>query len=267
MGANILLIGNGAREHALAEAIKNSKHKPRLHCFMNARNPGLLNCSESSFVGDITNPEEILQFATKVRATLAVIGPEAPLAAGVTDALQRNISVIGPTKAAAQIETSKSFARYLFEKYNINASPRYKTCTSLQQASDMLKQLDGYVIKADGLRSGKGVKLSGEHLATKEEANEYAQECIAKDGRVVIEEKLVGEEFSLMSFSDGNTLRHMPLVQDHKRAYENDTGPDDANHAQEGMYMLCDPKNNFNGKRTNHPAKRIRPQNIRNNTR
>jgi len=238
VGVNVLLIGNGAREHALAEAIKNSKQKPRLHCFMGSRNPGMLDCSDSSFTGDITDKAAICAFADKVKATIAIIGPEAPLAAGVTDALQeKGIQVIGPTKIAAQIETSKAFTRHLLEKYDIHASPLHKTCTSVSEAAEWLSKLDQYVIKADGLRSGKGVKLSEEHLKTKEEALLYAEECIKKEGRVVIEEKLIGQEFSLMSFSDGNTLRHMPLVQDHKRAHENDEG---VNTGGMGSYSMPD---------------------------
>ena len=238
MGVNVLLIGSGAREHALAEGIKNSKQKPRLHCFMGSRNPGMLDCSDSSFTGDIKDKIAVCAFADKVKATIAIIGPEAPLAAGVADALQeKGIQVIGPTKIAAQIETSKAFTRNLLEKYNIHASPLHKTCTSVSEAAEWISKLDQYVIKADGLRSGKGVKLSEEHLKTKEEALLYVEECIKKDGRVVIEEKLIGQEFSLMSFSDGNTLRHMPLVQDHKRAHENDEG---ANTGGMGSYSMPD---------------------------
>ena len=238
MGVNVLLIGSGAREHALAEGIKNSKQKPRLHCFMGSRNPGMLDCSDSSFTGDIKDKIAVCAFADKVKATIAIIGPEAPLAAGVADALQeKGIQVIGPTKIAAQIETSKAFTRNLLEKYNIHASPLHKTCTSVSEAAEWISKLDQYVIKADGLRSGKGVKLSEEHLKTKEEALLYVEECIKKDGRVVIEEKLIGQEFSLMSFSDGNTLRHMPLVQDHKRAHENDEG---VNTGGMGSYSMPD---------------------------
>src|SRR3989344_638097 len=87
VGVNVLLIGNGAREHALAKAIKNSKQKPRLHCFMGSRNPGMLDCSESSFLGDITDKTAVCEFADKVKATIAIIGPAAPLAAGITDIL------------------------------------------------------------------------------------------------------------------------------------------------------------------------------------
>lgn len=240
VGVNVLLIGSGAREHAIAEAIKRSTKKPRLHCFMSSRNTGMLDCSESSFIGDITNADVITSFAAKVKATIAVIGPEASLAAGVADALlKKGMNVIGPTKKAAQIETSKAFTRNLLEKYNIAANPKYKVFASIKGIDDWLEELQDYVIKADGLRSGKGVKLSGEHLNTNDEALTYAQECIQKDGRVVIEEKFVGQEFSLMSFSDGNVLKHMPLVQDHKRAHENDSGANtggmgsysDANHS------------------------------------
>ncbi len=158
---------------------------------------------------------------------MTIIGPENPLAEGVADALWNNgVKVVGPKKTLAQIETSKSFTRDLLTEYNIPACPKYKTFLALDGVAEFLSNLEeDYVIKYDGLAGGKGVKVAGDHLNSHEEALAYCRELVDRGGKFVIEEKLIGQEFSLMSFCDGETLKHMPAVQDHKRAYEGDIGP------------------------------------------
>ena len=158
---------------------------------------------------------------------MAIIGPENPLQKGVVDSLWNlGVGVVGPKKDLAQIETSKTFTRNLLKKHNIPGGPKYKAFISLDGVQDFLKELDeNYVVKFDGLAGGKGVKVSGDHLSSHEEALEHCKELISKSQPFIIEEKFIGQEFSLMSFSDGKTLKHMPAVQDHKRAYENDEGP------------------------------------------
>ena len=157
------------------------------------------------------------------------------------------VKAVGPKKDLAQIETSKAFARDLLKEYNIPACPEYKTFSSMEGVTDYLNELgENYVVKYDGLAGGKGVKVAGEHLFSYEEAEQYCRTLVEKGGQFVIEEKLTGQEFSLMSFCDGATLKHMPAVQDHKRAYEGDTGPNtggmgtysDANHS---LPFLRDP--------------------------
>jgi phosphoribosylamine--glycine ligase len=153
---------------------------------------------------------------------------------------KHGIPVVGPIKNLAQIESSKGFTRDLLRKYDIAASPAYKRFKTISGASDFLDKLgDDYVVKFDGLMGGKGVKVSGEHLHSKEEALSYCKRLVADSGMYVIEERIFGEEFSLMSFCDGKKLAHMPAVQDHKRAYEGDAGPNtggmgsysDSNHS------------------------------------
>ena len=224
---NILIVGSGAREHAIARSIKKSKVQNNLFCFASNRNPGIEAIFELLEIGNIENPKNVAQFALKHSIDLAIIGPEAPLANGVVDTLQDlNIHCVGPTKDLAPIETSKSFTRDLMKKYNIQGCPDYKNFNNLSNVSEYLNTLgENYVVKFDGLMGGKGVKVSGEHINSHTEAIEYCEQIIAKNGKFVIEEKLIGEEFSLMSFCDGDNLIHMPPVQDHKRAYENDTGP------------------------------------------
>ena len=223
----ILLIGSGAREHAIARALARSPQKPTTVCFASNNNPGIQELSAYFTMGDIKNPQAVVSFAQQYGADLAIIGPEAPLEVGVADALlDAGISTVGPKKALAQIETSKGFTRDLLKKYNIPSCPRYRVFSSLDGVSEILSELgEKYVVKFDGLMGGKGVKVAGDHLLSHEDAISYCREIIKIGGKFVIEEKLIGQEFSLMSFSDGDHLAHMPPVQDHKRAYVGDTGP------------------------------------------
>lgn len=236
---NILLVGSGAREHAIAESLKRSAIRVNLFCFATNANPGIQRFCQNYIVAKLNN-EQIVNFSLEQKIDLAIIGPEAPLASGIVDALaKQNISAIGPTKKLAQIEASKAFARDLLTRHKILASPKYQQFNNLHGVKEFLFTLgENFVVKADGLMGGKGVKVSGEHLFNHQDALMYCQELQAKGSNFVIEEKLIGEEFSLLSFSDGVNLVHMPPVQDHKRAFVGDLGPNtggmgcytDANH-------------------------------------
>ncbi len=224
---NVLLIGSGAREHAIARAIDNSQNNNSLHCFASNINPGIADVCSGFSLGNINDPKDVVRYAKETSSTLAVIGPENPLASGVADALwDVGVKVVGPKKNLAQVETSKAFTRDLLKEYNISGGPRYQTFGSMIGIDDFLTELgEKYVVKYDGLAGGKGVKVAGDHLQSHEDALDYCMELVDKGGKVVIEEKFIGQEFSIMSFCDGKTLRHMPAIQDHKRAYEGDTGP------------------------------------------
>ena len=224
---NVLIIGSGAREHSIAKAFAQSSHSLRLFCLGTNLNPGIRDLCSELVVGSITDPLSVLGFAKQHSIDFAIIGPEAALAAGASDALwEVNIPCIGPTKNLAQIETSKAFTRRLLKKHDIPASPSFKVFNSLEGVPEFLNELgDNYVIKYDGLMSGKGVRVAGDHLHGHADALSYCKELVDEFKAFVVEEKLIGQEFSLMSFCDGTHLRHMPLVQDHKRAYENDRGP------------------------------------------
>ena len=224
---NILLIGSGAREHALAKAIDRSRNNENLYCVASNMNPGIAQICTEIVVDNINDPNIILGYAKQFRSSLVIIGPENPLENGVSDLLNNSgIKVVGPKKKLAQIETSKSFARDLLKEHDVPGGPRYRTFGSMKNVESFLLELeDRFVIKYDGLAGGKGVKVSGDHLHSKEDALSYCKELVNAGKEFVIEEKFIGEEFSLMSFCDGNTLQHMPAVQDHKRAYENDMGP------------------------------------------
>ena len=223
----ILLLGSGAREHAIARALACSPQNPAIACLAANKNPGIQKLAEQFKVGSISDPKSVVSFAQKCCAKLTIIGPEAPLQAGVADALwNAGIPIVGPKKAHAQIETSKGFTRDLLAKYNIPGGLLYRRFDSLDGVAEFLEELgEYYVVKYDGLMGGKGVKVSGDHLHSHDEALDYCTELVNRGGSFVVEEKLIGEEFSLMSFCDGEHLAHMPPVQDHKRAYEGDEGP------------------------------------------
>lgn len=224
---NFLVIGSGAREHIIAE--KLDIVGANVFSVLTNMNPGLLNISKKNiFVHNYkSNIEEIVAFALANSIDCVVIGPEDPLALGLSDLFwKKDIPVVGPLKELAQIETSKGFTRDLLNNYNIDVSPNYKRFNSLNGVKDYMEDLSGnYVVKFDGLMGGKGVKVSGEHLSDINEGLKYCKSIIDNSGTFVIEEKLFGEEFSLMSFCDGQNLAHMPAIQDHKRAYEGDIGP------------------------------------------
>jgi len=237
----ILVIGSGAREHAIAVALARSPQRPELMCFGSARNPGIDSLCVAYAVGDTTDAAMVAEFAVMHKTTLAVVGPEAPLAAGVADMLwEQGIPVVGPTQLLARLESSKSFTRELLAKYGIEGNPFFQRFASMNGVEAVLARFPGqHVIKDDGLAGGKGVKVCGDHLHSLEESLEFCRELVEHGHSFVIEEKLEGEEFSLLSFCDGKTLRHMPLVQDHKRAYEGDTGP---NTGGMGSYTSADHK-------------------------
>ena len=226
-GYNILVIGSGAREHAIVRALDKSPQGKELYCLASNMNPGIAEICDELTVGNINDPDFVANYAQEIAATLAIIGPENPLENGVADALwSAGVKTVGPKKNLARLETSKAFTRNLMQEYDIPGGPKYQTFDSMDAVADFLKELnENYVVKYDGLMGGKGVKVAGDHLHSHDDALAYCQELVDKGGEFVIEEKLVGEEFSLMSFCDGDNLKHMPAVQDHKRAYEGDTGP------------------------------------------
>lgn len=223
----ILVVGTGAREHAICEALKG---EAELYSIMSNQNPGIARISDFKVAseGDL---ETVKKFALEKKVDMAFIGPESPLEKGIVDVLEEaGISCVGPNKSAARIETDKSFMRNLFEKYDINGSLVYRVFDNYQDINDFLDEFDkDVVIKPVGLTGGKGVKIVGDHLEDNNEAKEYARHIMeTKMGghpRVVIEEKLVGEEFTVQAFSDGEHLAPMPAAQDHPHAFEGDEGP------------------------------------------
>ena len=236
----ILVIGSGAREHAIFKALYKSPQEKELYSLASNINPGIEELCDELTVGNINDQEFVVNYAQEIAATLAIIGPENPLESGVSDTLwNAGVKTVGPKKELAQLETSKAFTRNLLKEYEIPGGPKYQIFDSIDGVADFLKELkQNYVVKYDGLLGGKGVSVAGDHLHSHNDALAYCRDLVDRGGKFVIEEKFVGQEFSLMSFCDGYNLRHMPAVQDHKRAYEGDRGPNtggmgtysDANH-------------------------------------
>lgn len=227
MKKTVLVIANGGREHAICEALKRSSCEVDIVVFGSAVNPAIRDMAMDYEVGDICNCDEVVRFAKKHNPDFAIAGPEAPIAAGVVDALLKaDIHTVAPLKYLAQLESSKGYTRDLLNKYGIPANPGYERFESEDGMREFAEKYDGqFVVKADGLRGGKGVSVAGDHFQSIDEGLTIAKEYLEQDGIVVLEEKLVGQEFSLMTFTDGVNCVDMPCVQDHKRAFVGDEGP------------------------------------------
>ena len=224
----ILVIGKSGRLDCIADAFKKSSKPNKLYTISEVNNPGLTEKSEKLIPGKTENVAFIKEHALKIKPDFAFIGPEEPLEAGVADMLTEELGIpcIGPTRSLARLEWSKSFARNLLSKYNIPGNVRYRIFQDTKGLKSYLEELGEFVIKPDGLTSGKGVKVYGDHINSIEEGMEYCSSVLrAGHNSIVIEEKLYGEEFSFQSFCDGEHVIDTLAVQDHKRALDGDVGP------------------------------------------
>ena len=220
-----LVVGGGAREHALGFALARA-HAEVIVTSPNA-NPGLERLARSSARLGTGETEGIVAFALRERAEAAVIGPEAPLAAGLADALrERGIPTVGPGRSSARLESSKAFCRELLARHGVAGQPRVTVLTRVEEVDRAVAEFGApFVIKPSGLTSGKGVRVQGSDFSEASEGIAYAKSLLARGEPVLLEEKLVGEEFSLMAFVTDDGLAPMPAVQDFKRALEGDRGP------------------------------------------
>ena len=223
MGKKVLVIGGGGREHAIVYALSRSPQVEKIYCAPG--NAGIAQFAECVAIKD-TDVEGLLLFAKETEVDLTVVGPEAALAAGVVDAFRaESMPIFGHTKAATQIESSKEFAKIIMQKYNVPTAA-YQSFSDYNEALAYVKAGSlPIVLKYDGLAAGKGVVIAN----TLEEADAALQDMLCNEafgkGKVVIEEFLEGPEFSFMCFVNGENVYPMPLSQDHKRAYDNDEGP------------------------------------------
>ena len=238
----ILVIGGGGREHALVWKLRQSARVEKVYCAPG--NGGI--CRDADCVpADVKNVDALLKIAHQVRPDLTVVGPEVPLAFGVVDEFsKRGFAIFGPTAGAAQLESSKSFAKEFMQRHHIPTA-HYAICRSKDEIKSALPLFKApIVVKADGLAAGKGVVIA----ATKEETAAVASEMLSgkmlgeAGVQVVLEECLQGEEISFLVMCDGERVVPLVAAQDHKRVGENDTGPNTGGMGAYSTDALLDPQ-------------------------
>jgi phosphoribosylamine--glycine ligase len=221
----VLVLGSGGREHALVWKLRQSSRISQLYCAPG--NGGIAEEAECLPV-DVKDIDSLLALGAELRPDLTVVGPELPLSLGVVDEFTRKgWPIFGPTKDAAQLESSKSFAKEFLQRHNIPTAP-YAICDSVEQVRSALSHFHlPVVVKADGLAAGKGVVIA----KTKEEAASTAAEMLSgrmlgeAGARVILEECLEGDELSFLVVSDGERVAPLVAAQDHKRVGDGDSGP------------------------------------------
>ena len=221
----VLVFGGGGREHALVWKLRQSPRVSKLYCAPG--NGGIMDDAEC-LPADLKNLQSMVALAEGLRPDLTVVGPELPLTLGIVDELQsRKIPVFGPTKKAAQLESSKSFAKAFLQRHHIPTS-HYAICTSMDEVQKALSHFSTpIVVKADGLAGGKGVVIA----KNKDEASALCVEMLSgrmlgtAGSKIVLEEFLKGDELSFLVLSDGERVVPLVAAQDHKRINDGDTGP------------------------------------------
>jgi phosphoribosylamine---glycine ligase len=221
----VLVLGSGGREHALVWKLRQSPRITQLYC---APGNGGIGDEAECLPADMKSLDSMVELATRLQPDLTVVGPELPLTVGVVDEFElRGWPVFGPTQAAAQLESSKSFAKEFLQRHHIPTAP-FAICDSIEQVRSALGHFHTpVVVKADGLAAGKGVVIA----KSKEEAASVALEMLSgrmlgdAGARVVLEECLQGDELSFLVFSDGERVAPLVGAQDHKRVGDGDTGP------------------------------------------
>lgn len=224
----VLVVGSGGREHAIVEALSRAPSVKNIVCV--SGNPGIASLARC--VAGAQTPESITALAQSEGADLVIVGPEAPLAAGVIDALQAaGIPAFGPTQAASQLEGNKAWSKAFMQRHNIPTA-RYQSFDALEAAQQYAQaQLLPIVVKDAGLKAGKGVTICRSH----DEASDALTAIFAETGaQAVIEEFMMGQECTVLAFCDGKRAVAMPAAQDHKTIYEGDTGP-----MTGGMGVIC----------------------------
>ena len=226
----VLVVGGGARENAICNAVVKSKDA-ELYSVMSNLNPAIKNISVDFLQEKETNVDKVVDWAKEKQIDIVLVGPEAPLEKGIVNSLQKEgISACAPTKEAARIETDKEWMRALLKKHNVTGQLRCDTFKDSKKAKKFIESMDCEVaIKPIGLTGGKGVRVSGDHFNDIKGAMRYVNEVLNKkiggQSKVLIEEKAIGEEFTLQAFSDGKTILPLHAVQDHKRLLPGDEGP------------------------------------------
>jgi phosphoribosylamine--glycine ligase len=238
----VLLVGGGAREHALGAALCRSG-RVSLHVFAHNPNPGLESLANGYCLGDEKDVDAIVEWARACGVDFAVIGLEDPLAVGVPDALQlAGIPTVGPLRNAARLETSKLYLRTVMRDHRIDGNLEFKYITDTEELESYLRANADrqFALKPVGLTAGKGVSVMGVQLKTVDAAIRYGKTVIQNrlgGTGILLEERVEGPEFTLQAFVDASAVRGMPLVKDYKLAYEGDVGP---NTGSMGSYSQAD---------------------------
>ena len=221
----ILIIGSGGREHALMWKLRESQHMEEIYCAPG--NPGIAREAECLPV-NLASPREILELARSLQANLTVVGPEAPLVAGVVDEFeQAGLAIVGPTKTAAKLEGSKSFSKQFMQRHNIPTA-RFAVRENFEDAVKALTEFEfPVVVKANGLAAGKGVVVARNREEAEKTLDDFMRrKTLGEAGeKVVIEECLTGEEMSFIVLTDGRGIVPLAPTQDHKAIFDNDQGP------------------------------------------
>ena len=222
--AKVLILGGGGREHAIAWSLRRSPRVGEIICAPG--NAGIAAIARCVPV-DLNDLDAMVQLAVSLNPDLTVIGPEAPLSLGIVDELERRgFRVFGPRRAAAELETSKAFAKRFMQRHNIPTA-NYAVCTSKAEAEEALSLFSGdLVVKANGLHAGKGVLLCKDHKEARAAIEGLFQGTLlgTPETSIVLEELLQGEELSFLLMSDGKHIAPLLPAQDHKRIGEGDTG-------------------------------------------
>ena len=228
---NIGIIGCDGRENAIGKSLLKTTEKINLFYIGNHSNIGLNNIGAIYENGDILDKNIILNWVKKNEIEFVIIGPEKPLEIGLVDILEENnIECLGPKKELALLETSKLFCRnflsLLEKKFNLKLNPIYTEFQNQNEINILEKVFPkSFVIKKNELAGGKGVLVMGDHFNTLKEGKEICNDLYNKKISFIVEEKLIGEEFSLISITDGKNISHCPPIQDYKRLYDNNMGP------------------------------------------
>jgi phosphoribosylamine--glycine ligase len=221
----VLIIGGGGREHALAWKVSQSKKVDKIFCAPG--NAGIAALAQCIDIKDDDTPA-LKKFVHDNNIDLTIVGPEGPLAAGIVDEFQKDgLKIFGPSKASAMLEASKAYAKEIMEKYGVPTAG-YSEFTDEKAAIEYLRDLNSLaVVKADGLAAGKGVVVAKDADEAEEAVHKMLGEHEFKEAssKIIIEECLVGEEASILAFSDGTHFSIMQSAQDHKRIFDNDMGP------------------------------------------
>jgi len=218
----ILVIGGGGREHALAWRLAKGGHE----VVAAPGNPGIAEVARCVAVG-VDQHAELCALAETEQVALVVVGPEAPLVAGLADQLRaRGLAVFGPGAAGARLEGSKAFSKEFFARHRIPTAP-FEICSTVEAANAAIAKLGNVVIKADGLAAGKGVVVARDAAEAQQAAREMLEARRFGDAgkTVIVEQRIIGREVSVFALTDGKTLEVLPAAEDHKTIFDGDQGP------------------------------------------